>query len=67
MMGIGPVVEIPTGGAKRGSQKWSAGPSFLILVDPGDWTLGALVNNTWSFAGNSMTVKMSITCCSTCL
>jgi hypothetical protein len=50
-MGIGPVLEIPTGGAKRGSQKWSAGPSFLILVDPGDWTLGALVNNTWSFAG----------------
>jgi hypothetical protein len=52
MMGIGPVLEIPTGGAERGTQKWSAGPSFLILVDPGDWTLGALVNNTWSFAGN---------------
>ena len=51
MMGIGPVVEMPTGGPDRGSQKWSAGPSFLILIDPGDWTLGALVNNTWSFAG----------------
>jgi hypothetical protein len=51
MMGIGPVVEMPTGGPDRGSQKWSAGPSFLILVDPGDWTLGALINNTWSFAG----------------
>jgi hypothetical protein len=52
IMGIGPVLEIPTGGAERGSQKWSAGPSFVILVDPGDWTLGALINNTWSFAGN---------------
>jgi hypothetical protein len=51
--GIGPVLEIPTGGEKRGTQKWSAGPSFLILVQPGQWTFGALINNTWSFAGNS--------------
>ncbi|MBN3521172.1 hypothetical protein JYB62_14270 [Algoriphagus lutimaris] len=50
--GIGPVLELPTGGRKRGSQKWSAGPSFVILVQPGDWTFGALVNNAWSFAGN---------------
>ena len=49
--GIGPVLEIPTGGADRGSQKWSAGPSFVILMQPGDWTFGALINNTWSFAG----------------
>jgi hypothetical protein len=59
MMGIGPVLEIPTGGAERGSQKWSAGPSFLILVDPGDWTLGALINNTWSFAGNDSREKVN--------
>ena len=25
MWGVGPVVEIPTGGSKRGSEKWSAG------------------------------------------
>ena len=53
MWGIGPVLEIPTGGEKRGSEKWSAGPSFLVLVQPGDWTFGALINNAWSFAGNS--------------
>lgn len=53
MWGIGPVLEMPTGGAERGTQKWSAGPSFVILVQPGDWTFGVLVNNTWSFAGNS--------------
>jgi len=52
MWGIGPVLEIPTGGAERGTQKWSAGPSFVILVQPGEWTFGALINNTWSFAGN---------------
>lgn len=53
MWGIGPVIELPTGGERRGTQKWSAGPSFVILAQPGDWTFGALINNTWSFAGNS--------------
>ncbi len=51
--GFGPVLEIPAGGSMRGSQKWSAGPSALVLVTPGDWTIGALINNVWSFAGNS--------------
>jgi len=51
MWGIGPVLEIPTGGEKRGTQKWSAGPSFVTLVQPGEWTFGILINNTWSFAG----------------
>lgn len=51
MWGIGPVLEIPTGGEKRGSQKWSIGPSFVTLVQPGDWTFGILINNVWSFAG----------------
>jgi len=53
MWGIGPVLEIPTGGSERGSQKWSAGPSFVILVQPESWTFGALINNAWSFAGNN--------------
>lgn len=51
--GIGPVLEMPTGGAERGSQKWSAGPSFVALVQPGEWTFGAIINNAWSFAGDS--------------
>lgn len=51
--GFGPVLELPTGGSTRGTQKWSAGPSVVVLVQPGDWTFGALVNNAWSFAGNS--------------
>jgi hypothetical protein len=49
--GFGPVLEIPTGGAEKGTQKWSAGPSFVALLQPGDWTFGVLVNNAWSFAG----------------
>ena len=53
MWGFGPVVELPTGGSERGTQKWSAGPSLVVLIQPGDWTAGALINNAWSFAGNS--------------
>ncbi len=52
MCGLGPVVELPTGGSDRGTQKWSAGPSFVALIQKGDWTIGGLVNNAWSFAGN---------------
>lgn len=52
-LGFGPVIELPTGGSVRGTQKWSAGPSFVILVQPGDWTIGGIINNAWSFAGNS--------------
>jgi hypothetical protein len=53
MWGFGPVVELPTGGSIRGSQKWSAGPSLVVLAQPGEWTFGSLINNAWSFAGNS--------------
>jgi len=53
MWGFGPVIELPTGGSTRGSQKWSAGPSLVVMAQPGDWTVGVLVNNAWSFAGKS--------------
>ena len=53
MWGFGPVVEMPTGGSERGTQKWSAGPSFVALIQQEDWTIGALINNTWSFAGDA--------------
>lgn len=36
-----------------GFGKLTAGPALLILVQPGSWTIGALVQNTWSVAGNS--------------
>ena len=53
MWGFGPVVELPTGGSMRGTEKWSAGPSFVALHQTSEWTIGGLVNNTWSFAGES--------------
>lgn len=51
--GVGAALELPTGGEKRGSQKWSVGPSAVALYQPGDWTVGVLVYNVWSFAGES--------------
>lgn len=51
--GVGPVLELPTGGELRGTQKWSLGPSLVALIQPEDWTFGILLNNVWSIAGNA--------------
>ena len=53
MWGVGPVLEFPSGGSERGSEKWSAGLSGVALTQPGDWTLGILANQVWSYAGSS--------------
>lgn len=51
--GVGPAVGIPTAtDPVLGAQKWSAGPSVIALVQPKGWTMGFVVQNTWSFAGN---------------
>jgi hypothetical protein len=59
MWGVGPVVEFPTGGESRGSQKWSVGPSVVALTQTGPWTLGILANNVWSIAGESARADVS--------
>ena len=52
--GIGPAFILPTAtNSVLGQGKWSAGPSVVALVQPGHWTIGALVNNVWNFAGRS--------------
>jgi len=52
--GVGPVFVLPTATHKvLGQGKLSMGPSVVALVQPGPWTLGALVNNAWSVAGPS--------------
>ncbi len=51
--GIGPSFVIPTATADRlGSGKWSAGIGIVALMMPGRWVVGALAQNTWSFAGD---------------
>ena len=54
MWGIGPVLRFPTASDDSlGSEKWSAGPSFVAVVMEGPWVAGGLVQNVWSFAGDS--------------
>jgi hypothetical protein len=47
------VIEIPAGGELRGSEKWSVGPSFVLLAQPPGWTVGVLANNVWSIGGDA--------------
>lgn len=52
--GIGGALTLPTATEDRySSDKWSAGPAFIALTMPGNWVTGFLVQNTWSFAGES--------------
>jgi hypothetical protein len=51
--GAGPMFTLPTAtGRVLGQGKLSMGPSIVALVQPGPWTVGALVNNIWSVAGS---------------
>lgn len=51
--GVGPMFVAPTATSKvLGQGKFSMGPSFVALVQPGHWTMGALINNAWSVAGS---------------
>ena len=62
--GVGPILLFPTatdgplggtseyGGESLGSDKWGAGASFVGLMMPGQWVLGSLISNVWSFAGS---------------
>jgi hypothetical protein len=50
--GVGPVFLWPTATENElGSDKWGAGPTGVALVQRGPWTVGALANHIWSFAG----------------
>jgi hypothetical protein len=52
--GIGPTLTMPTATDRAlGSEKWSAGPSVVVLTTPKPWVIGVLARNIWSFAGDS--------------
>jgi hypothetical protein len=54
IFGIGPSITAPTATSDRlGAQKWSAGPSAVVVFTPGHWVLGTLVRQLWSFAGSN--------------
>jgi hypothetical protein len=53
--GAGPIFLLPT--ATRtgilGQGKFGIGPTVVVLVQPGKWTVGLLTSNVWSVAGHS--------------
>jgi hypothetical protein len=52
--GVGPSLTFPTATDNQlGSRKWSAGPAVVVLTQPPPWSLGVLIGNLWSFAGDS--------------
>jgi hypothetical protein len=53
LWGVGPVLLIPTATDDvLGSKKWGLGPSVVFLTMPGNWVIGSLFSNVWSFAGS---------------
>jgi hypothetical protein len=52
--GAGPVVSLPSTTLPTvGTEKWSAGPTAVVLKQTGPFTVGALWNQIWSFSGNT--------------
>ncbi len=51
--GAGPAFLLPTATDDRlGADKWGAGPSAVLLTMPGNWVIGSLFSNIWSFGGS---------------
>ena len=58
--GVGPVLQLPTAtDTYLGQGKFGMGPTIVSLVQPGPWTVGALVNNVWSVAGSGSRPKVN--------
>ncbi len=50
--GAGPVFSYPSASEDElGTEKWSAGPTVVLLKQEHGWTYGVLANHLWSFAG----------------
>jgi hypothetical protein len=60
--GAGPVLLLPTGSNDLlTADKWGAGPTGVVIRQQGPWTVGALANHIWSFAGHSSRADVSAT------
>jgi hypothetical protein len=52
--GIGPSITAPSAtDTQLGAGKWSAGPSYVMLLQPEFGTIGFLARQLWSFSGQS--------------
>jgi hypothetical protein len=52
--GVGPALLLPAATNNAlGSEKFGIGPSAVVLTQPGNWTVGVLLNQIWSTSGAS--------------
>lgn len=52
--GFGGSLVMPTHTEDRfGTDKWSAGPAAVMFTTRGNWAIGLIMENIWSFAGDS--------------
>lgn len=49
--GIGPIITVPATSHALGSSKFGAGPTAVALVQKNLWTIGLLINQTWTIGG----------------
>ena len=60
--GVGTVLLMPTGTDDLlTGGKWGAGPTAVVLKQFNGWTVGALANHVWSFAGDNSRDDISAT------
>ena len=53
--GVGPVFTVPSASDPiLGTGKVLVGPTAVLLITPGHWVLGVLLNNQWSVGGNPL-------------
>lgn len=53
MWGAGPALQMPAAtDSILGTEKWSVGPTGILVMQGGAWTLGILANHLWSVAGD---------------
>ncbi len=58
--GFGPSISAPTASDDQlGAGKWSAGPTFVALTQPKWGSMGVLLRQLWSFAGDSDRSRVS--------
>jgi hypothetical protein len=51
--GVGGALVLPTATDDAlGNDKWSVGPSVVVLTMPGKWVIGSLISNVWSVGGS---------------
>jgi hypothetical protein len=59
---VGPILQMRTASDDQlGTGKWSAGPAAVALQQTGPWSIGALVTQLWSFAGDDSRTKVNQT------